>query len=72
LAIELGEHNINVNCISPGSIDTLKGAPPTLLGRTGRPQDVADLILFLASDESDFITGQNYIIDGGRTLSMQW
>jgi NAD(P)-dependent dehydrogenase (short-subunit alcohol dehydrogenase family) len=71
LAIELGEHNINVNCISPGSIDT-HGAPPTLLRRAGRPEDVADLILFLASAESDFITGQNYVIDGGRTLSTKW
>jgi NAD(P)-dependent dehydrogenase (short-subunit alcohol dehydrogenase family) len=69
LAIELGEHNINVNCVSPGSIDTLKGAPPTYLKRPGQPEDVANLIFFLASDESNFITGQNYIIDGGRTLS---
>jgi NAD(P)-dependent dehydrogenase (short-subunit alcohol dehydrogenase family) len=71
LAIELGEYNINVNCISPGSIDTQKGAPQTYLKRAGQPEEVANLILFLASDESDFITGQNYIIDGGRTLSMK-
>lgn len=71
LAIELGEHRININCVSPGSIDTLKGAPQTFLKRPGQPEEVANLVLFLASDESDFITGQNFVIDGGRTLSMK-
>lgn len=69
LAIEAGEYNINVNCVSPGSIDTRGGSPPTFLGRVGQPVEVANLILFLASDASDFITGQNHIIDGGRVLS---
>jgi NAD(P)-dependent dehydrogenase (short-subunit alcohol dehydrogenase family) len=69
LAIELGEYNINVNCVSPGSVDTPRGGPPTFLGRLGKPEEFASLITFLASDESDFITGQNYIIDGGRVLS---
>lgn len=69
LAIELGEYNINVNCVSPGSIDTCRGGPPTYLRRLGQPDDVANLVLFLASEESGFITGQNYIIDGGRVLS---
>ncbi|MGI5878783.1 MAG: SDR family oxidoreductase, partial [Christensenellales bacterium] len=35
----------------------------------GKPHEVANLIAFLASDESDFITGQNFVIDGGRVLS---
>ena len=69
LAIELGEYNINVNCISPGSVDTPRGGPPTFLKRLGKPSEFANLIYFLASNESDFITGQNYIIDGGRVLS---
>ncbi len=71
LAIELGGYSINVNCISPGSIDSRgsSGNPPTFLKRTGKPEEVASLILFLSSAESDFITGQNYIIDGGRVLS---
>jgi NAD(P)-dependent dehydrogenase (short-subunit alcohol dehydrogenase family) len=74
LAIELGEYQINVNCVSPGSVSNPRfgsgnGGPPTYLGRSGRLDEFASLIYFLASDESDFITGQNYIIDGGRVLS---
>jgi NAD(P)-dependent dehydrogenase (short-subunit alcohol dehydrogenase family) len=70
LAIELSEYKINVNCISPGSVHTQRGfGPPSFLGRSGEPAEFASLIYFLASDESDFITGQNYIIDGGRVLS---
>jgi NAD(P)-dependent dehydrogenase (short-subunit alcohol dehydrogenase family) len=72
LATEVGKHGIQVNCISPGSIDTHNGGPPTLLGRLGSPGETAELYLFLASGKSDFITGQNYIIDGGRTLSTRW
>lgn len=69
LAIELSEYSINVNCVSPGSINSQPNSPQTFLGRPGRPEEVASLIAFLASDDSDFITGQNYIIDGGRCLS---
>ena len=71
LAMELGKRGINVNCISPGSILTHGGSPETFLGRVGQPEEVANLIAFLASEESDFITGRNYIIDGGRCLSMK-
>lgn len=72
LAIELGAYHIRVNCVSPGSIATHGGGPPTLLRRVGHPEEVAELVLFLASAASDFITGQNYVIDGGRTLSTKW
>jgi NAD(P)-dependent dehydrogenase (short-subunit alcohol dehydrogenase family) len=72
LAIEVGKYNIQVNCVSPGSIHTHGNDPPTLLGRAGTPEEAAQLILFLASGNADFITGQNYIIDGGRTLSTRW
>ncbi len=70
LAMEMGAYNINVNCISPGAIETRKVnmSKGTYLGRGGKPEEVAGLISFLASDESGFITGQNYIIDGGRIL----
>ncbi len=69
LAIELGSYGINVNCVSPGSIESRPEQPNTFLKRSGQPWEVAELILFLASRDSDFITGQNYLIDGGRSLS---
>lgn len=71
LAMELGEYGINVNCISPGLIvpeprpDLPRG---TWLRRGGQPAEVAALAAFLASDEAGYITGANYLIDGGRTL----
>lgn len=71
LAMELGTRRITVNCISPGSILTHGGSPDTFLGRVGQPEEVAGLTAYLAAEESDFITGQNHIIDGGRTLSMR-
>ena len=79
LAKELGPSGITVNCIAPGVIDTDMNAaltPETLealadetpLCRIGRPQEVAELAFFLASDKSAFITGQTIAIDGGFAL----
>ena len=71
LAMEVGEHNICVNCVSPGAIarDGTMQEHMTFLGENGHngtPKDISDTVLFLASQ--DYITGQNIIVDGGRTL----
>jgi NAD(P)-dependent dehydrogenase (short-subunit alcohol dehydrogenase family) len=71
LAMELGPHNINVNCVSPGLIATETVAPPTngtFLGRKGTAGEMASLIEYMVSDDASFITGADYLIDGGRTL----
>ena len=78
LAREVGDANIRVNCVSPGAIMTerqrrLWMTPDYLaeimqrqaLKRELMPDDVARLVLFLASDDSSAITGQNFVIDGG-------
>jgi NAD(P)-dependent dehydrogenase (short-subunit alcohol dehydrogenase family) len=79
VAVEHAAQNIRVNCIKPGVIATpmalgvLKGSPEarkriereTPQGRLGKPEEVAQLALFLASDESSHITGQSLAVDGG-------
>jgi NAD(P)-dependent dehydrogenase (short-subunit alcohol dehydrogenase family) len=74
LAREVGEEGIRVNSVSPGPIDTgmtrqetlAKTAQTTALKRVGRPEEVASVILFAASDASSFVTGTEIIIAGGR------
>jgi hypothetical protein len=75
LAISLGP-DIRVNCISPGWIAT-KGPEPTAeehafhpAGRVGKPEDIAALTAFLAGPESGFITGAEFVADGGVTRKM--
>ena len=77
IAVEYAQHLIVCNCISPGTIVTGKGGmakDPARLEhqrqrtpwpRFGRPQDVANAAVFLASDRASFITGSNLVIDGG-------
>lgn len=77
LALEVAQFNITVNTIAPGPIETpgtMRGVPAEQLevikrlipvGRMGKPQDIAGVILFLASEEASFITGQLIVADGG-------
>lgn len=77
LAIEHGENDIRVNALNPGFIETAMTMEDgetaddildqTPLGRAGQPEEVADAALFLASDESSFVTGHNLVMDGGFT-----
>ena len=75
LAISLAG-KARVNSISPGWIDTAGSAitcPDALqqpVGRVGRPEDIAELILFLCSEKAGFITGENICVDGGMTRLM--
>jgi NAD(P)-dependent dehydrogenase (short-subunit alcohol dehydrogenase family) len=78
LAIELGPHNININAIAPGFTDTEASRSiadvtkydisRTPLGRLQQPEDLVGAVIFLASEESDFITGQTLLVDGGRVM----
>ncbi|OGP56326.1 MAG: 3-oxoacyl-[acyl-carrier-protein] reductase [Deltaproteobacteria bacterium RBG_13_52_11] len=81
LALEYARSNITVNCIAPGFIETPMSAAMTEktrelaleripLSRMGTPEEVADLHLFLASDEANYITGQVIFLDGGASLGI--
>jgi glucose 1-dehydrogenase len=78
IAVELAPHKITVNNIGPGAIETPMDAPlkehPQMmkqllaeipLGRMGRPEEVAELAVYLASDAAAYVTGETYFIDGG-------
>ena len=72
LAMELGKENITVNCVSPGLVSDIPGETRphngTWLGRNGERDEIAEAIVFLASDNSSFMTGVDLTVDGGRIL----
>jgi len=71
LAMEEGKYNINVNCISPGALNAYPDEPDrgVYLRHSGDlGAETAHMVRFLASGDGDYITGVNYIIDGGRLL----
>jgi NAD(P)-dependent dehydrogenase (short-subunit alcohol dehydrogenase family) len=82
-AVELGAYRIRVNCVAPGAVavertrlesDDYAGTwgAVTPLGRVGEPADVARAVRFLASDDSEFVTGQTLWVDGGLFTQPRW
>ena len=82
LAVELGPHNVRINCIAPGLIRTdfaralwenpenLKNSTArTPLGRIGEPDEIAGAAIYLASQAGTFMTGQMIVVDGGATIT---
>jgi len=80
-ALDLAPHGVTVNAVAPGPTDTPLTAPfftvpdarreflaHVPLGRLGRPEDIADAIVFLASDLAGWVTGQLFYVDGGQSL----
>lgn len=80
LASEFGRCNITINSVAPGPVHTDllheiyskelidKLASETPMGRVASPEDIARVILFFASDDSNFVNGQTLIVDGGRII----
>lgn len=82
MALDLGKYGINVNAIAPGLIKTDMGLhnkpiseqqervnyyrEHTILGRLGKPEEIAEAVTFLSSDRASFVTGQTLTVDGGR------
>ncbi|MEM9280980.1 MAG: 3-oxoacyl-ACP reductase family protein [Verrucomicrobiota bacterium] len=82
-ACELGAYGIRVNCVAPGAIEIERTkeessdysgtwSPLTPMGRIGYPEDIANMVVHLASDAAEFVTGQTVYVDGGLWTKAQW
>ena len=69
LAMELAEHEIRVNCVAPGAIDTVRGAHSAPLGRMGRSEQLAAMVRQLCLPGGAYVTGQTIHVNGGVFLS---
>ncbi len=81
-ALELAEHDIRVNCVAPGGPILTEFVAPLAarpgfeervrasvpLGRTGRPQEVADVVFYLVSEQASYVTGATIVVDGGVSI----
>jgi NAD(P)-dependent dehydrogenase (short-subunit alcohol dehydrogenase family) len=85
LALDYAEHGVRVNAVNPGTIETdLAIGAGTLealradaarthpIGRSGKPEEVAEAVLFLASDKASFVTGEYLCVDGGLMAKGAW
>ena len=65
------KYGVRCVCVSPGPVLTRAAMAnmPTLMGRAAEPQEIIDLVLFIASDKGQFINGENILIDGGRNAA---
>ena len=79
IAMEMGGQGLRVNCVSPGIVQRgiiddiqLEHIHKTnWLNDYGKPEDIAGMVAYLNSEEASFITGQNFIVDGGRSLGLK-
>lgn len=75
IAVEMGPHGITVNSVAPGWIASGSQTPEeaaagrhTPIGRSGTPEEIAEVVGFLASDRASYLTGQSLVVDGGNTI----